>query len=66
MISIMMPRMVDDSTCAALKNDPQTIHILVVMLTDSGHQLNKVLVDQMGVDDYITKSFGHSPFFVVE
>jgi PAS domain S-box-containing protein len=53
----MMPRMDGYSACAALKKDPQTAHIPVVMLTGVGHQLNRVLAMQMGADDYITKPF---------
>jgi CheY-like chemotaxis protein len=58
LMDIMMPRMDGYSACAALKKDPQTAHIPVVMLTGVGHELNKVLAEQMGADDYITKPFG--------
>jgi CheY-like chemotaxis protein len=58
LMDIMMPRMDGYSACAALKKDPQTAHIPVVMLTGVGHQLNKVLAEQMGADDYVTKPFG--------
>lgn len=58
LMDIMMPRMDGYSACAALKKDPQTAHIPVVMLTGVGHELNKVLAMQMGADDYITKPFG--------
>jgi len=57
LMDIMMPRMDGYSACAALKKDPQTAHIPVVMLTGVGHQLNRVLAMQMGADDYITKPF---------
>ena len=57
LMDIMMPTMDGYSACASLKKDPRTADIPVVMLTGVGHELNKVLAEQMGADGYITKPF---------
>jgi CheY-like chemotaxis protein len=57
LMDIMMPTMDGYSACASLKRDPETADIPVVMLTGVGHELNKVLAEQMGADGYITKPF---------
>ncbi len=57
LMDIMMPTMDGYSACASLKKDPETADIPVVMLTGVGHELNKVLAEQMGADGYITKPF---------
>ena len=57
LMDIMMPTMDGYTACASLKRDPETADIPVVMLTGVGHDLNKVLAEQMGADDYITKPF---------
>jgi CheY-like chemotaxis protein len=57
LMDIMMPTMDGYTACASLKRDPETADIPVVMLTGVGHELNKVLAEQMGADDYITKPF---------
>ncbi len=57
LMDIMMPTMDGYSACASLKKDPRTADIPVVMLTVVGHELNKVLAEQMGADGYITKPF---------
>ena len=57
LMDIMMPTMDGYSACASLKKDPRTANIPVVMLTGVGHELNKVLAEQMGADGYITKPF---------
>ncbi len=57
LMDIMMPTMDGYSACASLKKNPRTADIPVVMLTGVGHELNKVLAEQMGADGYITKPF---------
>jgi CheY-like chemotaxis protein len=57
LMDIMMPTMDGYTACASLKRDPETADIPVVMLTGVGHELNKVLAEQMGADNYITKPF---------
>ena len=45
------------TACYAIKTDPVTKAIPVVMLTGIGHEINKKLSQEMGADGYITKPF---------
>ena len=57
LLDIMMPKADGYSTCAAIKKDPATKNIPVIMLTGVGHDLNRILAEQMGANAYITKPF---------
>ena len=58
LMDMMMPRMDGLTACYAIKMDPLTRGIPVVMLTAVGYELNKKLSkDVMGADGYITKPF---------
>ncbi len=57
LMDIMMPDMDGYSSCSAIKGDPDTKDIPVVMLTGIEHELNVRLSMEMGADGYITKPF---------
>ena len=57
LMDIMMPRMDGYTACSAIKNDPTTKSIPVLMLTAVGFELNVKLSQQMGADAYMTKPF---------
>ena len=57
LMDIMMPRMDGYTACSAIKNDPTTRSIPVLMLTAIGFELNVKLSQQMGADAYMTKPF---------
>jgi CheY-like chemotaxis protein len=57
LMDIMMPRMDGYTSCSAIKNDPTTRSIPVLMLTAIGFELNVKLSQQMGADAYMTKPF---------
>ena len=57
LMDIMMPKLDGYAACHAIKVDPITKTIPVVMLTAIGHELNKALAKEMGADGYITKPF---------
>lgn len=58
LLDIMMPKVDGLSACHAIKNNPVTERIPIVMLTAVGYDLNKKLsMEVMGADDYITKPF---------
>jgi CheY-like chemotaxis protein len=57
LMDIMMPRVDGYTACSAIKNDPTTKSIPVLMLTAVGFELNVKLSQQMGADAYITKPF---------
>jgi len=57
LLDIMMPEMDGYTTLAALKADPLTAKIPVIMLTAVGFQLNKQLALNTGAVGYVTKPF---------
>lgn len=57
LMDIMMPRLDGYTACSQIKRDEATREIPVIMFTGAGHELNKKLALQIGVDAYITKPF---------
>jgi len=57
LMDILMPNTDGYTACRAIKQDPLTRGIPVVMLTGVAYELNKKLSQQMGADGYITKPF---------
>ena len=57
LMDILMPNTDGYTACLAIKQDPLTRGIPVVMLTGIAYELNKKLSQQMGADGYITKPF---------
>lgn len=57
LMDLMMPKMDGYAACYAIKADPITKSIPVVMLTAIDHQLNVKLSKEIGADGYITKPF---------
>jgi CheY-like chemotaxis protein len=55
LLDVMMPGVDGYTALNALKNDPLTKPIPVVMVTAIGHELNKKLAEQLGASGYITK-----------
>lgn len=54
---IMMPEMSGDKLCSAIKNNIETSHIPVLLLTALGDEKNILEGLQIGADDYIAKPF---------
>ena len=54
---IMMPEMRGDELCIAIKNDIETSHIPVVLLTALGDEKNILEGLHIGADEYIVKPF---------
>jgi CheY-like chemotaxis protein len=63
LMDIMMPRMDGYTSCSAIKNDPATKSIPVLMVTALGFELNVKLGQQMGADGYMTKPFTAQDLF---
>lgn len=57
LMDILMPKMSGYAALRAIKTDPVTKGIPVVMLTGLDSELDKKLSKQMGADGYITKPF---------
>jgi two-component system alkaline phosphatase synthesis response regulator PhoP len=57
LMDIMMPGSDGYSACYAIKADPATKSIPVIMVTGIGHKLNEKFSAEMGADGYVTKPF---------
>jgi two-component system alkaline phosphatase synthesis response regulator PhoP len=57
LMDMMMPKMDGLTACHAIKNDPATKLIPVIMVTAIGFELNIKLSQQMGATGYVTKPF---------
>ena len=56
-LDLMLPAMNGLEVCRALKSDPKTQHIPIVMLTAKGEEADIVAGLELGADDYIPKPF---------
>jgi CheY-like chemotaxis protein len=63
LMDMMMPQMDGLTACYAIKNDPVTQSIPVVMVTAIGFELNIKLSQQMGASGYVTKPFTPQDLF---
>ncbi len=63
-LDIMMPKLDGYETCKALKGNPQTRDIPVILLSAKGRNVDQKIGFEVGADDYITKPF--SPRKLVE
>ncbi len=63
-LDIMMPKLDGYETCKALKSNPETREIPVILLSAKGRNVDQKVGFEVGADDYITKPF--SPRKLVE
>jgi two-component system phosphate regulon response regulator PhoB len=56
-LDLMLPGVDGLDVCKALKNNTETDHIPIIMLTAKGDESDIVLGLELGADDYITKPF---------
>jgi two-component system alkaline phosphatase synthesis response regulator PhoP len=63
-LDIMMPKLDGYEVCKAIKSDPETRQIPVILLSAKGRNVDQKLGFDVGADDYITKPF--SPRKLVE
>ena len=57
LLDLMLPEIDGLDVCKFLKNNPQTSHIPIIMLTAKGEETDIILGLELGADDYITKPF---------
>jgi phosphate regulon transcriptional regulator PhoB len=57
LLDLMLPGLSGMELCRIFKNDPETAHIPIIMLTARSEEMDKVMGLETGADDYITKPF---------
>ncbi len=57
LLDLMLPGLSGIELCKALKKDPKTAKIPVIMLTAKKQEVDKVVGLEVGADDYIVKPF---------
>jgi DNA-binding response OmpR family regulator len=56
-LDVMLPEMDGLLVCRALRSDPRTAAIPVIMLTARGEEADRIAGLEIGADDYVTKPF---------
>ena len=56
-LDLMLPEVDGLVVCQAMRNDPATAAIPVIMLTARGEEADRVAGLELGADDYVTKPF---------
>lgn len=56
-LDIMLPEMDGLEVCRALKRQPETCEIPIIMLTAKSEEIDKIIGLELGADDYLTKPF---------
>jgi DNA-binding response OmpR family regulator len=57
LLDVMMPKLSGFEVCQALKGDPDTAGITIVMLTARAQEHDRTHGQETGADDYFTKPF---------
>ncbi len=57
-LDVMMPGLDGLEVCKALRNDPATAALPILMLTAKTEESDRVLGLELGADDYVVKPFG--------
>ncbi len=57
LLDLMLPDLPGTEVCKAIKTDPKSKHIPVIMLTAKGEEIDRVVGFELGADDYVVKPF---------
>jgi DNA-binding response OmpR family regulator len=57
LLDIMLPGLDGLEVCRAVRSDPQTAAIPIIMVTAKGEESDRIVGLELGADDYITKPF---------
>lgn len=56
-LDLMLPKMNGLDACQAIRSNPETASLPIIMLTAKGDEVDKIIGLENGADDYITKPF---------
>jgi two-component system, OmpR family, alkaline phosphatase synthesis response regulator PhoP len=56
-LDLMLPKMNGLDVCKAIRRNPDTAGLPVIMLTAKGDEVDKIIGLEIGADDYMTKPF---------
>jgi two-component system alkaline phosphatase synthesis response regulator PhoP len=56
-LDIMMPKMNGFDVCKAIRRNPETVNLPIIMLTAKANEVDKIIGLEIGADDYVTKPF---------
>ena len=56
-LDLMLPKMNGLDVCKAVRRNPETANLPIIMLTAKGEEIDKIIGLEVGADDYITKPF---------
>lgn len=57
LLDLMLPGLLGTEVCKALRKEPRTARIPVIMITAKGDEIDRVVGFEVGADDYIVKPF---------
>lgn len=57
LLDLMLPGMLGTDICKALRKEPRTSRIPIIMITAKGDEIDRVVGFEVGADDYIVKPF---------
>jgi two-component system, OmpR family, phosphate regulon response regulator PhoB len=57
LLDLMLPDIPGTEVCRALRSDPRTRAMAILMLTAKGEEIDRVVGLELGADDYVTKPF---------
>jgi len=56
-LDLMLPRMNGLDLCKAIRANPESAHLPIIMLTAKADEVDKIIGLEIGADDYMTKPF---------
>ena len=56
-LDLMLPKMNGLDVCKAIRRNPETANLPIIMLTAKGDEIDKIIGLEIGADDYVTKPF---------
>ena len=56
-LDLMLPKMNGLDVCRAIRRNPETANLPIIMLTAKGDEIDKIIGLEIGADDYMTKPF---------